>query len=114
MRSLSDESEEAADRIADVNRAFEPAPGEQAAAWARLQRTMRSRWTADHARTERRHARRAGWRILAGAGAVASLALSIWLVIRPRPNAVGPSPPVALAAPRAPVAHAPLPPLTPA
>lgn len=114
MRSLRDESEAGANRIADANRAFDPAPGEQAAAWVRLQRAMQSRWTADHARAERRYARRAGWRILAGAGAVASLALSLWLVIRPRPNAVGPSPPVALAAPRSAVAFAPLPPSTPA
>ena len=73
MRSLRDESESAAERMADVNRAFEPAPGEQAAAWARLQRAMQSRWSADRARAERRRARRAGWRLLRGAGALATL-----------------------------------------
>jgi hypothetical protein len=99
MRSLRDESVAAADRIADANRAFEPVPREQALAWVRLQRAMQSRWTADRARAERRLARRAGLRFLAGAGALASLALSVWLVIRPHPNAVGPTAPVAAAAP---------------
>ncbi len=107
MRSLRDESDAAADRIADANRAFEPAPGEQTVAWVRLQRAMQSRWAADRARAEGRRARRVGWGVLVGAGALASLALSIWLVVRPRPRTtVGTSVPVALAVPRAAVAPA--------
>jgi len=107
VRSLRDESEAAADRIADANRAFEPAPGEQTVAWVRLQRAMQPRWAADRSRAERRGARRVGWGVLVGAGALTSLALSIWLVVRPRPRTtVGMSAPVALAVPRAAVAPA--------
>jgi len=84
MRLLRDESDQAAERMADVNRAFEPAPGEQAAAWERLQLAMQLRWDADRTRAERRHARRAGWRLLFGATAVAALALIVWVAVRPR------------------------------
>ena len=87
MRPLHEETEQAHQRIADANRAFEPAPGEQAEAWARLQRAMQHGRGAERARFERRRARRARWRWLVGAGAVATAALALWLIVRPRPLA---------------------------
>jgi hypothetical protein len=84
MRLLRDESDQASERLADVNRAFEPPPGEQAAAWERLHQELQPRWDADRARAERRQARRAAWRLLFGAGSVATLVLIVWVVVRPR------------------------------
>ena len=85
MKLLRDESESASERVAEVNRAFEPAPGEQEAAWARLQRGMQARWGDDRARVERHRVRRAGWRFAIGASALATLGLIVWVVVRPRP-----------------------------
>ncbi len=119
MRRLRDESEPASGVIDEANRAFEPAPGEQAAAWTRLQREMQGRWDADRARVERQRARRAGWRLLFGAGTLATLGVLVWVVVRPRPTdegarttsarVVAPALPQAgtLAAGRAPVADPP-------
>ncbi len=92
MSLLRDESDQASQRIADANLAFEPAPGEQGAAWARLQEEMQRRWGAGRARLERWQARR---RVLIGAGAFAMAALAAWLVVRPRQPAGMPPAPLA-------------------
>jgi hypothetical protein len=85
MKLLRDESKSASERLAEANRAFEAGPGEEEAAWARLQRAMHGRWSDGRARVERYPARRVGWRLLAGAGARATLGLIVWVVVRPRP-----------------------------
>jgi len=85
MKLLRDESGRAANRLAEANRAFEPAPGQQRAAWAQLQLAMEDRWRDHSARLGRQRARRAGWRLLAGTGALAAaLGLIVWGVVRSR------------------------------
>ncbi len=87
MKLLRDaRNQSASRRLSEVNRAFEGAvPGEQEAAWSRLQRAMQSRRGDDRARVERQVARRVGWRLAIGAGALATLGLIVWVVVRPRP-----------------------------
>jgi ferric-dicitrate binding protein FerR (iron transport regulator) len=70
LRPLREESGRAARCLTAANDSARPAPGEQARAWAALQR--------------RRQQRRAGWLpALVGAGALAALATGVWIVRQP-------------------------------
>jgi len=82
VKPLREQSARAARQIAEANAAFAPTPGEQAASWARLQRS----WDGEPDETggHRRARRRAGWRLLLGAGALAALGALLWMVLPPR------------------------------
>jgi hypothetical protein len=80
MRPLREQSERAARHVAEANVAFAPAPGDQAAAWARLQ----ARWDSDEDVLHDPRVRRAGLGLFVGAGALTAM---LWMVVRPEPAA---------------------------
>jgi ferric-dicitrate binding protein FerR (iron transport regulator) len=113
MRSLREESARAAERLDEANRAFDAAPGEQQAAWARLQGPLHGRQGAHTAGDQAdRRFRRGGAgrrRVLLlglGFGALAAVGVILWFNGAPRRPREGSSPapsaPIAWSAPGAP------------
>ena len=117
MRSLREGSARAAERLDEVNRAFEPAPAEQPAAWARLQGALHGRRGDQAARDQtdrslarRRVPRRRVFLFGLGFGAVAALGMILWFLGAPRRPREGlasaPPAPIAASTPVVPTGRA--------
>jgi hypothetical protein len=91
MKPLREQGPPVAQRLTEANDAFAPAPGEQAAAWARLRDRLPVARAARDAVDPGPGSLRTRWRgrvrMIFGVGAVAAVVAALWLIIGPgRPH----------------------------